>query len=62
MLRRKIINDEIIKRFKWIADSGVAFSINLIIGFPGETRELVMDTVELVRAIQGYDSVTSCIS
>ena len=61
VLRRKITNDEIIKRFKWIADSGVAFSINLIIGFPGETRELVMDTVELVRAIQGYDSVTSFI-
>ncbi len=61
ILRRKITNDEIIKRFKWIADSGIAFSLNLIIGMPGETRELVMDTVELVRAIQGYDSVTGFI-
>lgn len=61
ILRRKITNKEIIKRFKWIADSGIAFSLNLILGMPGETRELVMDTVELVRAIQGYDALTSFI-
>jgi len=61
VLRRKITNQEIIKRFKWIADSGIAFSLNLIIGLPGETRDLVMDTVELARAIQGYDSLTSFI-
>jgi anaerobic magnesium-protoporphyrin IX monomethyl ester cyclase len=61
VLQRKIINAEIIKRFKWIADSGIAFSLNLIIGLPGETRDLVMDTVELARAIQGYDSLTSFI-
>jgi len=61
VLRRKITNQEIIKRFKWIASSGIAFSLNLIIGLPGETRELVMDTIELARAIQGYDSLTSFI-
>lgn len=61
VLRRKISNQEIIKRFKWIADSGIAFSINLIIGMPGETRDLVMDTVELARAIHGYDTLTCFI-
>lgn len=61
VLKRKISNAEIIKRFKWISESGIAFSINVIIGYPGETREMVMDTVELVRAIQGYDSLTSFI-
>ncbi len=59
VLRRKITNEEIIERFKVIADSGIAFSINLIIGMPGETRELVMDTVELARSIKGYDAVTA---
>ena len=61
VLRRKITNQEILKRFKWIADSGIAFSINLIIGMPGETRDLVMDTVELARSIHGYDTLTSFI-
>lgn len=61
VLSRKISNQEIIRRFKLVADSGIAFSLNLIIGMPGETRELVMDTVELVRSIHGYDALTSFI-
>ena len=28
---------------------------------PGETRELVMDTVELIRSIHGYDALTVSI-
>ena len=61
VLRRKITNAEIVSRFQAIADSGIAFSINLIIGMPGETRELVMDTVELARSIRGYDAITAFI-
>lgn len=54
-------DQQIIKSFQDIADSGIAFSVNLIIGFPGETRELVMDTVEMVRHISGFDSLTVSI-
>lgn len=58
VLKRNVRNDELLKRFKIIEESGIAFSINLIIGFPGETRELIMDTVEFVRLISGYDTLT----
>jgi len=58
ILRRKISNDELIRRFEIIADSGIAFSLNVIIGMPGETRELVMDTVRLVRSVHGFDALT----
>lgn len=61
VLRRKITNEEIIRKFEIIADSGISFSVNLIIGMPGETRELVMDTVELARSIRGYDAITGFI-
>lgn len=61
VLRRKITNAEMIDRFAMIADSGIAFSLNLIVGMPGETRELVMDTVELVRSVHGYDALTVSI-
>lgn len=61
MLRRKISNAEIIDRFSVIAEGGIAFSLNAIIGFPGETRELVFDTIELIRSIHGYDALTSFI-
>ena len=62
VLRRKISNDELIYRFNdIIAKSGIAFSLNVIIGMPGETRELVMDTVELIRSIEGFDALTVSI-
>ena len=61
VLRRKITNSEMIERFKVVADSGIAFSLNLIIGMPGETRELIFDTVELIRSISGYDALTVSI-
>ena len=58
IILRKPTNKDIIDKFDMIAESGIAFSVNLIIGFPGETRELIMDTVELVRSIHGYDTLT----
>lgn len=58
VLTRKPSNSELIDNFEIIADSGIAFSLNLIIGMPGETRELVMDSVELVRSVRGYDALT----
>lgn len=61
VLNRNVSNDRIIERFESIAECGIPYSINLIIGFPGETRELVMDTVELVRSLHGYDTITVSI-
>lgn len=61
VLRRKISNDKILQQFGIIADSGMAFSLDIIIGMPGETRDLIMETVELVSAIRGYDALTASI-
>jgi radical SAM superfamily enzyme YgiQ (UPF0313 family) len=61
VLLRSVSNKAVVDSFKIIADSKIPFSVNLIIGFPGETRELVMDTVELVRKISGYDTLTVSI-
>lgn len=61
VLLRYVSNESVINSFHTIADSGIPFSVNLIIGFPGETRELVMDTVELVRSFAGYDTLTVSI-
>ena len=62
VLRRKISNEELIAKFTdIIAPSGIAFSLNVIIGMPGETRELVMDTIDLIRSIPGYDALTVSI-
>ncbi len=61
VLKRNVKNEKLIGQFDLIADSGISFSLNLIIGFPGETRELIMDTVNLVRSVRGYDTLTVSI-
>jgi anaerobic magnesium-protoporphyrin IX monomethyl ester cyclase len=50
-LKRDWKNDAIIKALKIPVRHNVSFSLNNITGFPTETRELAMDTVELNRHI-----------
>ena len=51
MLDRKWKNADIIEALKIPHQYGVQFSVNNITGFPEETREIAMDTVELNRLI-----------
>jgi anaerobic magnesium-protoporphyrin IX monomethyl ester cyclase len=64
--RREVIlrnptNEEIIEDFETIAQSGIAFSVNNIIGFPDETRDMIFETIDLNRELRGYDSLTVSI-
>jgi len=52
ILDRRWKNDDIIEALKIPHRHGVQFSVNNITGFPTETRELAMDTVELNRHIE----------
>jgi anaerobic magnesium-protoporphyrin IX monomethyl ester cyclase len=61
VLKRHISNQEFPKRMEILRKSGIPFSINNIIGFPGETRDLIFKTIELNRRIKGYDSITVSI-
>jgi len=51
MLDRRWKNEDIINSLKIPHQYGVQFSVNNITGFPEETRELAMDTVEINRQI-----------
>ncbi len=61
VLKRNGSNAQIKEKFDMIAESGIPFSLNLIIGMPGETRDLVMDTIHFSRIIKGYDTITVSI-
>jgi radical SAM superfamily enzyme YgiQ (UPF0313 family) len=58
VLERNISNKDLIRYFNMINDAGIQFSINYIIGFPFETRELIFDTISFAKQIKGYDSLT----
>jgi len=56
ILKRNMPNELIIKNLKILNDEEIPFSVNNIMGFPYETRDLTFDTIELNRQINA-DSV-----
>lgn len=52
VLKKKIPNRVIIEACDAIAEAGIPLTINNILGFPGETRELVFDTINLNRKLK----------
>ena len=51
MLDRKVSSKKIIEDLKILNHFDVKYSVNNIVGFPNETRELAMDTIRINRQI-----------
>ncbi len=58
VVKRDYSNEDAVKKIKLVEDLGITFSVNNIIGFPDETRELAFDTIELNRRFNSDN--TSC--
>jgi len=51
ILNRKYSNKQMLEAFSIVEKFGIAYTVNNIIGFPDETRELVFDTIKVNRQI-----------
>jgi len=51
MLDRKVSSEKIIEDLKILNHLDIKYSVNNIVGFPNETRELAMDTIHINRRI-----------
>ena len=51
VIKRNVSNKKILESLKIVNDLNIPFSVNNILGFPYETRELTFDTIELNRHI-----------
>ena len=58
VVKREYSNEDAIKKIELVDKLGITFSINNIIGFPDETRDLAFDTIELNRSFNSDN--TSC--
>jgi anaerobic magnesium-protoporphyrin IX monomethyl ester cyclase len=58
VLKKKFDNEQMIRASKILADAGIPLTINNMIGFPDETRELIFDTIELNRKLS-YDTTAA---
>jgi len=51
-------NEFILEKAQVVADVGILYALNNIIGMPYETRELFFETVRLNRQIGDFDSLS----
>jgi len=58
LLEKTFTNKQVIDAFKILNKSKIAVTVNNIIGFPDETRDLVFDTIQLNRTIRA-DSINA---
>lgn len=58
VLKRNVSNSVYLEHFEYINDSNIPYSLNVIIGMPFETREMVLETAEMCKASKGYDGLT----
>ncbi len=56
-LRRNISNAKMVEKSQIVQRVGIPYSVNVIIGMPYETRELVFETINLNRKLGGFDSI-----
>lgn len=57
-LHRNVTNATYDRYFEFINESNIPYSLNAIIGFPFETREMVLETARLFHRAAGYDGMT----
>jgi radical SAM superfamily enzyme YgiQ (UPF0313 family) len=51
VLKRRYTNEQMLEAFRIVEKYEIAYTVNNIIGFPDETRELVFDTINVNRQI-----------
>jgi len=60
-LGRGASNEKLLEKFDIINQSKVDYSVNVILGFPYETRDKIFETIDFCKKIKGYDSLTASI-
>jgi len=57
-LLRNISNEKILNKAKVVTEVGIPYTLNNIVGFPYETRDLLFETIDFNRQIQTWDSLS----
>lgn len=57
-LKRRMTNEFILQQAAVVTQAGIPFTLNILVGMPYETRELIFDSVRLIREIGTFDSLS----
>jgi anaerobic magnesium-protoporphyrin IX monomethyl ester cyclase len=54
-LKKKVSTEQIENAIKWAKEAGIFVTASIILGYPGETRETLKQTLEFVRKVEPDD-------
>jgi radical SAM superfamily enzyme YgiQ (UPF0313 family) len=57
-LRRRMTNQFILDQAQIVTETGIPYTLNILVGMPYETRELIFDSISLIRQIRDFDSLS----
>jgi anaerobic magnesium-protoporphyrin IX monomethyl ester cyclase len=58
---KRVTTDQCKNAIKWAKDAGIFVSASIILGYPGETKETLQESLELIRKVEP-DDVWLCIA
>lgn len=58
ILKRPVSNETYYEYFDYVNKSDIPYGLNVIIGMPFETRQHVLDTAKMLKAVGGWDGLT----
>jgi len=58
ILSRNVKQEVYLEHFEYINESNIPYALNIIIGMPYETPEMIEDSAKLSREARGYDALT----
>ena len=58
ILKRPVSNETYYEYFDYVNKSDIPYGLNVIIGMPFETRDHILDTAKMLKAVGGWDGLT----
>ncbi len=55
VLKKGVTNEQIEKAIKWAKEAGIFVTVSVVLGYPGETKESLQETLDFVRKAEPDD-------
>jgi radical SAM superfamily enzyme YgiQ (UPF0313 family) len=55
LLKKKVTNEQCENAIKWTKEAGIFVTVSVILGYPGETKETLQESLDFVRRVEPDD-------
>jgi radical SAM superfamily enzyme YgiQ (UPF0313 family) len=55
LLNKRVTTDQCVNAIKWAKEAGIFVTVSVIIGYPGETKETLQESLDFVRKVEPDD-------